>query len=205
MYCRNGTACCTKSELSWGVVHLTYNYKYKSITISLRTIKGARMSTRRIGLDVGGVIIDALGNDNTDTAFRSDNFMRTTAVKGVHKAVKVLIETFGQENVFIISKCGEVIEGKTRLWLEGTGFHRRTGFDSANLFFCRKRPEKAPIAAELRLTDFVDDHADVLGYMKGIVTRRYLFGPQLDQAQDTTGLTVVNSWAETLESVLHPR
>jgi hypothetical protein len=161
------------------------------------------MSTRRIGLDVGGVIIDAIGNDNTDTAFRSDNFMATTAVEGVYEAVRVLTDTFGKENVFIISKCGLVIEDKTRLWLEGTGFYRLTGFDPANLFFCRTRAEKAPIAAELRLTDFVDDHADVLGYMKGIVSRRYLFGPQADQDQSTTtGLIVVDTWADALDSIL---
>ena len=158
--------------------------------------------TRRIGLDVGGVIIDAIANDNTDTSFRSDNFLATTAVKGAFEAIKKLVEAYGSENIFIISKCGPEIERKTRLWLEATGFYTITGFDPANLYFCLNRPDKAPIAQELQLTDFVDDKAEVLRYMEGIVTRRYLFGPQRKQNQDITGLIATNGWDQALASLL---
>ncbi|HEU5122018.1 MAG TPA: hypothetical protein VFT59_04165 [Candidatus Saccharimonadales bacterium] len=158
---------------------------------------------RRIGLDVGGVIIDAIGNDNTDTAFRSDNYMATSAVEGAYKAVKHLVASFGADNIFIISKCGEVTEAKTRRWLSGNRFYIETGFNPTNLYFCRTRAEKAPIAARLRLTDFVDDRVDVLAYMKDIVERRYLFGPQLNNEQDTTGLFIANSWEDALTVIMH--
>jgi hypothetical protein len=160
------------------------------------------VSVRRIGLDVGGVIIDAINNDSTDTAFRSDNFMATTPVKGAREAVKTLVETFGRENIFVVSKCGEVTEGKTKLWLKGTDFYSFTGFDPANLFFCRERADKAPIAAKLQLTDFVDDRADVLAYMEDIVTWRYLFGPQSSRVPGVTGLILAETWSETLSSIL---
>ncbi|MFZ2836370.1 MAG: hypothetical protein WAZ21_03545 [Candidatus Saccharimonadales bacterium] len=154
--------------------------------------------SKRIGLDVGGVIIDAIGNDGTDTDLRGDNFMKTTPVAGTYDAVKQLVEWYGSDNVFIVSKCGEVIEDKTRQWLAGNDFYGYTGFNPENLIFCRTRAEKAPIVQELELTDFVDDHTDVLEYMQDIVDNRYLFGPQADGTQNTDGLIVVNTWEETL-------
>jgi hypothetical protein len=50
--------------------------------------------------------------------------------------------------------------------------------DPGRVRFCRERPDKAVIAAELGLTHFVDDRVDVLEHMVGVVTHRYLFGPQ---------------------------
>jgi hypothetical protein len=158
---------------------------------------------RCIGLDVGGVIIDSRTNDNTDTAFRSDNFLATTAVEGAFESIRSLVEMYGKKNVFIISKCGRVIENKTRLWLIGKHFYRLTGFDPVNLFFCLTRAEKAPIAKRLRLTDYVDDHADVLGYMEGIVSLRYLFGPQPERKDTkTAGLIARETWKEMLPTIL---
>ena len=158
--------------------------------------------TKRIGIDVGGVIINGLANDNTDTSFRGDNFMKTSAVPGVYDAVKQLIERYGAENVFIVSKCGAVIETKTRLWLAGNGFYAHTGFNPENLHFCIDRAGKAPIVQRLGITDFIDDKEEVLGYMDGIVARRYLFGPQSSQPQDPANLIVVGDWSETLSHLL---
>jgi hypothetical protein len=155
---------------------------------------------RKIGLDVGGVLTDSLRNDGTDTSFRSDNFMATSAVPGSFEAVATLVQWCGAENVFIISKCGKEIERKTRLWLGGNGFYSQTGFWTHNLYFCPHRADKAPIAAELGLTDFVDDHAEVLAYMDGIVNLRYLFGPQAEPPQ-TTGLIIAPTWSETLRAM----
>lgn len=158
--------------------------------------------SKRIGLDVGGVIIDATANDGTDTDIRGDNFMSASPVAGAYDAVRQLVERFGAGNVFIISKCGERIEGRTREWLAGNGFYTHTGFNPENLHFCRRRAEKAPIAEALDLTDFVDDRQDVLGYMKGIVARHYLFGPQSDEVQSTDELIVVGDWAAAATSLL---
>jgi hypothetical protein len=126
--------------------------------------------------------------------------MNTTAVNGAYESVAELVRRYDPANIFIISKCGEEIERKTRLWLEGNRFYVRTGFRIANLHFCRTRAAKAPIAARLGLTDFVDDHAEVLAYMDGIVDRRYLFGPQTNRP-NTAGLVVVRTWAEALHEL----
>ena len=158
--------------------------------------------SRRIGLDVGGVIIDATSNDGTDTDIRGDNFMEATPVAGVYDAVRRLVERYGADNIFIISKCGEIVEGRTRQWLTGNNFYAYTGFSPENLRFCRTRAEKAPIAEALALTAFVDDRRDVLEYMRGIVAKHYLFGPQSDEIQSAGELIVVGDWIATVTSIL---
>jgi hypothetical protein len=157
---------------------------------------------RRIGIDVGGVIIDGLTNDNTDTSFRGDNFMRTSSVTGAFTAVKQIVERYGATNVFIVSKCGPVIENKTRLWLPGNGFYEQTGFSPDNLRFCLDRAGKAPIVKELEITDFIDDKEEVLGYMDGIVKRRFLFGSQRTAPRNPESLIIVNGWSEALSHLL---
>lgn len=164
------------------------------------TIEECDHMPRKVGLDVGGVLTDSQKNDGTDTSFRTDNFMKTSSVPGALEAVATLVRWYGAENIFIISKCGEVIEYKTRLWLAGNGFFSQTGFQESNLNFCLHRADKAPIAARLGLTDFVDDRADVLAYMDGIVDLRYLFGPQAELSQ-TTGLIVTPTWSDTLRAI----
>lgn len=155
-----------------------------------------------VGLDVGGVIIDALRNDGTDTDLHGVRFLDATPVVGAFTGGKKLVQLYGAQNVSIVSKCGEAIEHKTRLWLAGNGFYRYTGFDPKNLIFCRTRAEKALIAKEKGLTHFVDDKAEVLKHMEGIVPFRYLFGPQRDKEQDTDGMIVVENWEEALKAIL---
>lgn len=157
--------------------------------------------TKRIGIDVGGVITDRVNNDGTDTNFRGDNFMKTSAVKGAFVLIKDLIERYGAQNVFIVSKCGLVIEDKTRRWLDGHNFYQFTGFNPDNLYFCRERADKAPIVQRLGITDFIDDREEVLGYMKGIVKRRYLFGPQTVAPEDPE-LIIVATMQEVREHLL---
>lgn len=158
--------------------------------------------SKRIGLDVGGVIIDAAANDGTDTDLRGDNFMKATPVAGAYDSVRQLVEHYGADNIFIISKCGVVMEDRTRRWFVGNNFYTYTGFNPTNLYFCRTRAEKAPIAKRLGLMDFIDDRQDVLEYMEGIVTRQYLFGPQSREVLKTGSLIIVGDWPETIAAIL---
>lgn len=134
----------------------------------------------RIGLDVGGVIIDRIRNDGTDTSFKSDNFLLTSAVPGVFAAVELMTRAYGAENVFIISKAKPKTQDKTLRWFEHKEFYATTGFLHSNVYFCLERDEKGRIADCLPdgpLTHYVDDRADVLHHMPNVGTR-YLFGEQ---------------------------
>lgn len=99
---------------------------------------------------------------NSETAFWSDYSMATTVVQDDFTAVEVPVDTFGKENVLIICKCEDVIENKTRQWLAGNDFYLRTRYDPWNLHFCTTRAEEVPLAKKLGITNYIDNHANVL-------------------------------------------
>lgn len=151
----------------------------------------------RLGIDVGGVITDR-ADDKSDTSFLSDNYLNTAACDGAFAAIERLVGSLGNENVFIVSKCGENVERKTRSWLSHHRFFELTGMHSANMHFCRQRQDKAPICRNLEITHFIDDRADVLRFMRTIVPNRYLFGPQIHAVAEDA-LIPVRDWDEVLE------
>lgn len=161
----------------------------------------SKIIQQRIGIDVGGVIIDK-ANDGTDTSFIDGDFAKTTAVPGTFGAIAAIVTRFGAENVFIISKCGTAIQQKTLIWLgdKERGFYTQTGFLPQNIRFCKKRNQKAGIAQRLGITCFIDDREDVLGYMDGIVPLRCLFGPQKEPVT-LTGLTLTATWSDVLDAL----
>lgn len=159
------------------------------------------MKKKRIGLDVGGVIMKALPGQNV-AEFTDEQIVAIPAIGGVFEAVKALVEKYGSANVFIISKCREVTEAVILRWMEAHRFCEVTGFNIKNLRFCRGRADKAPIAKDWKLTDFVDDRPDVLVYMKGIVDRLYLFSNANKADLDVPGLIEVDSWAKALPRLL---
>ena len=64
----------------------------------------------RIGIDIGGVII-AQDTDEPDLFF-SNEFLRAKPFDDCFETIKELITQIGFENVFIISKCGLVVQKK---------------------------------------------------------------------------------------------
>jgi hypothetical protein len=162
------------------------------------------MQERRVGVDIGRVIIDGgtkpLGGGE-DSAFLGDGdeaAMATPAVAGAFESLAVLVERF-DGRVWLVSKCGERIEARTRAWLAHHRFPERTGIPVDHVRFCRERADKAIHCRELGITDFVDDRADVLGHLRGIVERRYLFGPQEQPVPDDVVPT--RDWAAVLAAV----
>ncbi len=133
------------------------------------------MSAREPRLGIGRVIINGDGADTSFLSAPDAEALRAPALPGAFEALARLRERF-QGRVWLVSKCGPRIQGLTRAWLGHHRFFEETGILPAHLEFCRKRPEKAPIAARLGLTVFVDDRLDVLVSMASIVETRLLFG-----------------------------
>ena len=137
--------------------------------------------TFRVGYDIGGVIIDDLKNGGTE-------------VPGAFDTIAKLVNKFGADNNFIISKAAKEPTA-TRSWLLTNNFYGRTGFDPENLLFCHERHEKAGLAHKLGLDCFMSDRADVLRPM--IDTRlKCLFeikGPQT-WLVPTSGMRRIASW-----------
>ncbi|OGL62540.1 hypothetical protein A3C09_00130 [Candidatus Uhrbacteria bacterium RIFCSPHIGHO2_02_FULL_47_44] len=161
----------------------------------------------RLGIDIGKVIVDGARNDGTDTAFFSDNFLRTTALPGAFEVIHKLVAQFGPENVFLVSKCGPRVQEKSLTWLAHHNFWKQTGMNPRAYRFCLRRPEKAAICKTLGITHFIDDRAEILVSMQGIVTHRYMFNPtdrELQRyAEHMQGEQVVRSWQELEPLILN--
>ena len=160
--------------------------------------------TERLGVDIGGVLIDRI-NDDTDTSFFGDNYLKTTAVPNAFEAIKRLAgERFGDE-IYLVSKCGPSIERKSREWLAHHDFHAATGVPPERLNFCRRRQDKAPICESLGLTHFIDDRLEVLSYLK-TVPHLFLFMPTPAEveryARHLDRVRRVESWDEVLAALL---
>ncbi len=157
------------------------------------------MTQGTIGIDIGGVIIDK-ANDDQDTSLFQENYLMATEVVGAREAIKRLAgEKAFAQRIWIVSKCGEKIERRSREWLHHNGFAEFV--PESRWRFCRDRSEKAAIAKELGLTHFVDDKLEVLHWMHGIVRNRILFRPWLGQMKNwmgksTNGVQLWLDWNE---------
>ena len=115
-----------------------------------------------------------------DTSFLGRSFaeaMKTPASAGAIDCIGRLVRHY-DGHVFIVSKCGESVENKTRGWLRNNDVYAKTGLSRDQVHFCRKRQDKAPICRQLGITHFIDDRVDVLSHMVGIVPNLFLFGEQ---------------------------
>ena len=54
-------------------------------------------------------------------------------------AVAALVQQFGPENTYIVSKCGTSTQQGTVVWLNVNQFFERTGFLRSNVYFCTNR------------------------------------------------------------------
>lgn len=157
------------------------------------------MGKQIIGIDVGGVIIDREKNDESDTSLFGPNYLNALAVPGALGAIESLSKGTFRDAIYIISKCGENIERRTREWLRYNGVDKIV--PEANWCFCRERHQKAPIAKELGLTYFVDDKLEVLHHMWKVVDHRILFRPFAGQTtkwlgESSNGIHIWMNWAD---------
>lgn len=156
------------------------------------------MTTRILGVDVGGVLIDRVA-DNTDTSFFSDRFLETPAVADAFDTLAHLVRARFGGRAHVVSKCGQRVQQKTVLWLAHHRFHDIVGIPPDRVHFCRQRRDKEPICARLRVTHFIDDRLDVLEHLS-TVEHRYLFQPRQKDGQRAMtfkgAITVVQSWRE---------
>lgn len=156
-----------------------------------------------IGIDIGGVIIDRQ-NDGTDTSFFSDNFLNTTAVPGAFEAISQIALKY-EGRVWIVSKCGPRIQARSREWLNLHRFWEQTEIGSTQICFCLRRDEKVSICQGLGITTFIDDRPDVLIPMEGIVDRRLLFNPRVEDLHRArgklSGVLQVRNWDDVLRFI----
>jgi hypothetical protein len=147
-----------------------------------------------LGVDFGGVIHGVtyrLGGPDTFLEGSLEEALATPAMPGAMEALARLGMLF-KGRLWVVSKCGPRIQDRTEKWLDHNDFYAQTGFERSHLNFCRQRPDKAPRCAELGITHFIDDRADILESMEGIVEHRFLFASRGDEAP--TGAHYAEDW-----------
>lgn len=150
----------------------------------------------RIGIDIGRVIVGPVVGGRADTSFlgsRLEEALQTPPAPGAFAGVADLVERTGGA-AWLVSKCGPVVQAKTRAWLEHHRFWDITGMDRSHLRFCRERKDKAEHARKLGLTVMIDDRPDVLLHLRELVQHCLLFGEQSRTPPDWT--THVHDWAD---------
>lgn len=132
----------------------------------------------KIGIDIGNVII---GGDGDDTSFFTDDYLETPEVEDSFRSIRELKES-GHE-IFLVSKCGAIVQSKTLHWLRYREFPRRTNVNEPP-YFVYHRMDKAPVARALKLDLFIDDRDDIIVSMHQL---RYAI--------------LFQSWAETMQEI----
>jgi hypothetical protein len=134
-----------------------------------------------LGVDIGRVIINGPAHPaGGDTAFFSGDeatMLATPEMNGAVAALTRLIILF-DGRVWLVSKCGPRVQGRTLRWLQAHDFYHQTGLPAVHVRFCRTRADKRLHCQDLGLTHFVDDHPEVHAAIRGTVDYQYFFGPQ---------------------------
>jgi hypothetical protein len=154
------------------------------------------LTNAELGVDFGRVINDASAHPSgDDTSFlrgSEEEMLATPKMAGSFESLNRLEELFGGQ-VWIVSKAGPRIQANTERWLAHHDFYASTGIPSDHVRFVRRRADKAAVCTKLGITHFVDDRAEVLEHLMGIVPHLYLFGPQHKPAPFDT--VPVLTWA----------
>lgn len=156
-----------------------------------------------LGIDIGNVITEG-GNE-----MFSPQFLNARQMPGAFESIKKLVtEIFGPEKVFLVSKCGPKMQQKTVEWLRHHNFYELTGVKEDHVRFCLERHDKAVICQKLRITIFIDDRLEVLGYLTKVdppKTALYLFKPSEREVQRNAEFRPhvirVESWKEAVKNL----
>lgn len=158
----------------------------------------------RLGIDIGRVIINGPAHPNGgDTAFFEGDeatMLATPEMPDAVPSIARLVVLF-DGNVWLVSKCGPRVQGRTERWLRGHDFFARTGMAPDRVRFCRARPDKRTICLDLGLTHFVDDHPEVHAAIRGAVDHQFYFGPQAHAVPEWA--THAPTWADVVRGIEH--
>lgn len=155
--------------------------------------------TPKIGIDIGGVLRE---KRVVAQARRSNNFVQLPNPY-VLQAVRKIVKKFGRNNVYIVSKCPEETETAMLEWLNSNGFIDQMGIDPRQIYFCRLRSDKVVIAKKLKLTYFIDDRAEVLESMKGVVPRRIMYSASGDyEFSNDSEIAKLSNWQDIENNLL---
>ncbi len=159
------------------------------------------MVNKNIGIDIMGVILPKAIEGGT-----LEEFVACSALPDVIESIGKLVELYGNESVFIVSRCPEFAEKGMIRWFDEHNFFNETNFNRSNIYFCREQFEKAPIAKQLMISHFIDDKISVLDFMKNIVPHRIQLAVEsrLEVRDNKDSIARLENWSSVLEYIARP-
>jgi hypothetical protein len=152
-----------------------------------------------LGVDIGGVIIDAVREDR-------DARVDPPAIEGAFEAIARLHQERFSARCWLVSRCKDRMEAVITDWLDRHGFFPATGMRPEQLIFCREPREKAEICRELVITHFIDDRLAVLSHMIDVVPNLYLFLSRASEVDQFEGafekVRTISRWSEVADLLL---
>lgn len=141
-----------------------------------------------LGVDIGGTI---MFKDQDGKVF-------------LHEGAIETLNNFKKNNheIYLISRVNIQQEIRSKKWLIENQILERIGINWGNLFYCRERVDKGPIAKALGVNVFIDDRVDCLTSMDHGV-KKYLFCPDNHNlkavAAYKTEIQILLKWGSLVE------
>lgn len=149
----------------------------------------------KIGIDINGVL-----SNNKVPHYTVGNCSVFSVMKDAIRVVKKIVETYGAENIYIISRVRtHHLSMVTGIWLEHHDILKKTNILLDNIYICYQLKDKAKLAAKLKLTHFIDDRLEVLDYFPEKINL-IAFQPTKNAIKKYPDVAarsaIVNSWKE---------
>lgn len=81
-------------------------------------------------------------------------------------SIKLVVEKYGKNNIFIISKAKNKYIDINKKRLNDYNFFKKTGMLKCNLYFCNEYSDKSKLCANLNIDYMIDDSLKVIKYLK---------------------------------------
>ena len=116
--------------------------------------------------------------------------------------IKMIVQKYKSENVFIISKAGQEMQAKIRTWLDKYDFCNICEFDENNIHFVKEYTDKRNMIIKYNIDVFIDDHYKVIQSIMDLKQVKYIiwFNSKADQnlipKKYRSKIRITSKWAK---------
>ena len=120
----------------------------------------------KLGIDIGRVI--SVTDSDHGSGDLVSKILRNRISEQCIISVKFLVNLFGRDNTFIVSKCGSKMQRASVVMLGLNDFYNRTGLDPKNVYFCFRRSGTTEYLnfKELRVPHYAKTSKELQGFGK---------------------------------------
>ena len=117
--------------------------------------KACNANPTKFGIDFGGVILKYDGSFMLEE--NDDSYLQSNQQENAFETIKFIINKYGNESVYIISKAKQKMKKRIKNWLIYHKFYEQTNFKIENTHFVSTFDEKRIKVDQLGINIFIDD------------------------------------------------